>query len=113
MVGWRLAPPFLLTLNILVFGRDKGYTKIVKRQTAHKRRKVECHLFTAEEIMRYKVVLEESDEGFSVSVPGLPGCHSQGATEQEALENVVDAIAEYLEVVAELSRDKITREVEV
>jgi len=63
--------------------------------------------------IKYTVVLEESDEGFSVSVPGLPGCHSQGATEQEALENITDAIHEYLEVVAELSRDKIVREVEV
>jgi predicted RNase H-like HicB family nuclease len=63
--------------------------------------------------MRYKVILEQSEEGFSVSVPGLPGCHSQGDTEQEALENIGDAITEYLEVVAELSRDKVTREVEV
>ena len=45
--------------------------------------------------MRYKVVLEESDEGFAVSVPNLPGCHSQGTTEQEALENIADAIREY------------------
>jgi len=63
--------------------------------------------------MRYKVILEKSEEGFSVSVPGLPGCHSQGATEKEALQNIAEAIAEYLEVVAELSRDKVTREVEV
>jgi predicted RNase H-like HicB family nuclease len=63
--------------------------------------------------IKYTVVLEESDEGFSVSVPGLPGCHSQGATEREALENIANAIHEYLEVVAELSRDKIIREVEV
>jgi len=63
--------------------------------------------------MRYKVILEQSEEGFSVSVPGLPGCHSQGATEQEALENIANAIVEYLEVVAELSRNKVTREVEV
>lgn len=63
--------------------------------------------------IKYTVILEESDEGFSVSVPGLPGCHSQGATEQEALENITDAIHDYLEVVAELSRDKIVREVEV
>ena len=63
--------------------------------------------------MRYRVILEKSEEGFSVSVPGLPGCHSQGATEQEALQNITEAIAEYLEVVAELSRDKLTREVEV
>lgn len=63
--------------------------------------------------MRYKVVLEQSEEGFSVSVPGLPGCHSQGATEQEALANIAHAISEYLEVVADLSRDKVSREVEV
>ncbi len=56
--------------------------------------------------MRYKVILEQSEEGFSVSVPGLPGCHSQGATEQEALENIADAISEYLEVVAELSNEE-------
>jgi len=63
--------------------------------------------------MTYKVILEPSEEGLSVSVPGLPGCHSQGDTEQEALENIADAISEYLEVVAELSRDKVTRDVEV
>ena len=63
--------------------------------------------------MKYKVILQQSEEGFAVSVPGLPGCHSQGATEQEALENIGDAISEYLEVVAELARDKTVREVEV
>lgn len=63
--------------------------------------------------MKYKVVLEQSEEGYAASVPGLPGCHSQGATEQEAMENIADAIREYLGVVAELSRDKIVREVEV
>ncbi len=64
-------------------------------------------------MVRYKVVLEQSDEGFAVSVPGLPGCHSQGVTEDEALENITDAIQEYLGVVAELNRDKVVREVEV
>ena len=64
-------------------------------------------------VTKYTVILEESDEGYSVSVPGLPGCHSQGPTEQDALENIADAIHEYLEVVAELSRNKIVREVEV
>jgi predicted RNase H-like HicB family nuclease len=54
--------------------------------------------------MQYKVVLESSDEGYSVSVPGLPGCHSQGATEQEALDNIADAIREYQEVASELAR---------
>ena len=63
--------------------------------------------------MTYRVILEESDEGFAVSVPGLPGCHSQGATRQEAIENIADAIREYLEVVAELTRGKAVSEVEV
>ena len=53
--------------------------------------------------MRYTVVLEESEEGFAVSVPGLPGCNTQGDTEAEALENVSIAIREYLEVVEELA----------
>jgi predicted RNase H-like HicB family nuclease len=63
--------------------------------------------------MTYKVVLEESDEGFAASVLGLPGCHSQGATEREALENITDALREYLEVITDLSRGAVVREVEV
>ena len=63
--------------------------------------------------MKYSVILEQSDEGFAASVPGLPGCHSQGETETEALENVADAIAEYLAVVNDLTRGKIVRQVEV
>ena len=61
--------------------------------------------------MRYKIVLHKSDEGFSVSCPGLPGCWSQGTTESEALENIRDAIQEYLAVVDELSRDTPDAEV--
>lgn len=53
--------------------------------------------------MTYTVVLEPSPEGFAASVPGLPGCHSQGATEAEAIENVREAIREYLDVVADLA----------
>ena len=55
--------------------------------------------------MTYKVALCQTDEGFSVSCPGLPGCWSQGATEKEALENIQDAIREYLAVAAELNPD--------
>jgi predicted RNase H-like HicB family nuclease len=51
--------------------------------------------------MKYKVVLQESEEGYSVSCPGLPGCWSQGKTEQEAIENIKNAIREYLAAVAE------------
>lgn len=46
--------------------------------------------------MDYEVVLQESEEGFSVSCPALPGCWSQGGSRQEALENIADAISEYL-----------------
>jgi len=63
--------------------------------------------------MRYKVVLHPSEEGFAVSCPGLPGCWSQGATEQEAVENVRDAIREYLAAVAESTSESLVREVEV
>lgn len=63
--------------------------------------------------MVYQAVIEESDEGFSVSVPGLPGCHSQGETEDEALANIADAIREYLDVAGELNRRKTVREVSV
>ncbi len=64
--------------------------------------------------MKYKVALVHSDEGVSVSVPGLPGCWSQGPTEEEALENIKDAIHEYLEVVAERLREaEAVREVEI
>ena len=63
--------------------------------------------------MRYKVNIQKTDEGFSVWVPGLPGCWSQGQTEEEALENVKDAIETYLSTVEELSKDKESRYVEV
>ena len=63
--------------------------------------------------MRYKVVLERSDEGVAASVPGLPGCWSQGETEAEALDNIRSAITEYLEAVNDLTRERDVREVEV
>jgi predicted RNase H-like HicB family nuclease len=64
--------------------------------------------------MKYKVILQETEEGFAVSALGLPGCHSQGATEQEALENIADAIREYLAAREELLKaDAPAREVEV
>ena len=46
--------------------------------------------------MTYPVALRKTDEGYSVSCPGLPGCWSQGATAEEALENIRSAIQEYL-----------------
>lgn len=63
--------------------------------------------------MRYRVALHLSEEGYSVSVPGLPGCHSQGATEEEAIENIKLAIADYLAVVENSLQGGITRDVDV
>jgi predicted RNase H-like HicB family nuclease len=66
--------------------------------------------------MRYKVVLHKSEEGYSVSCPGLPGCWSQGTTEAEALENIQDAIREYLAAVDDIlhgTPDAEVREIEV
>ena len=63
--------------------------------------------------MRYRVLLQRSDEGIAVSVPGLPGCWSQGQTEEEALANVADAIREYLALVNEQLASGEVREVEV
>ena len=61
--------------------------------------------------MRYRIVLHQSEEGYSVSCPGLPGCRSQGATEAEALENIRAALREYLAAVEELLQDTPNTEV--
>jgi predicted RNase H-like HicB family nuclease len=53
--------------------------------------------------MKYRVVLIESEEGFAVGCPALPGCWSQGATREEALANIREAIREYLEVKEEIA----------
>jgi len=63
--------------------------------------------------MKYKIALVQTEEGFSVSVPGLPGCWSQGATEAEALENVKDAIASYLVVANEQLQGAEIREIDI
>ena len=63
--------------------------------------------------MRYKIALHRSDEGVSVSVPGLPGCWSQGRDEPEAVENIPDAIREYLAAVDEQLQGVDVREIDV
>jgi predicted RNase H-like HicB family nuclease len=53
--------------------------------------------------MRLKVVFEPSDEGgYTVYVPSLPGCVSEGNTLEEARQNIREAIALYLEAPEEL-----------
>jgi predicted RNase H-like HicB family nuclease len=63
--------------------------------------------------MKYKIVLNKTDEGYSVSCPGLPGCWSQGESEKEAIENIKDAIEEYLAAIYDSIRDAEVREVEI
>jgi len=64
--------------------------------------------------MRYRVNIKKTEEGYAVWCPGLPGCWSQGETEEEeALENIKDAIQAYLETAQELSKDKEPRYVEI
>ena len=63
--------------------------------------------------MKYKIVLNKTDEGYSVHCPGLPGCWSQGDTEEDAIENIKDAIQEYLAAINESIKDTDVREVEI
>jgi len=52
--------------------------------------------------MKYRVLIEPDEDGvFVAQVPALPGCVSQGQTRQEALENIKEAIAGYLESLQE------------
>jgi predicted RNase H-like HicB family nuclease len=66
-----------------------------------------------EETMKFKIALYPSDEGVAVCVPSLPGCWSQGATEEEALTNIAVAIREYLEAEIEPNEGGEVREIEV
>lgn len=63
--------------------------------------------------MRFKIALHRSEEGVAVSVPGLPGCWSQGQDEQEAVENIRDAIREYLAATETQLEGAEVREIEV
>ena len=63
--------------------------------------------------MRYRVILQPSEEGYSVCCPGLPGCWSEGANEQEAIDNIQHAIRDYLAAIADSFRDSDAREIEV
>ncbi len=63
--------------------------------------------------MKYKFVLKQSEEGYSVFCPGLPGCWSQGKTEEEALANIREAIEDYLTAVSDAVKGENVREVEV
>ena len=66
--------------------------------------------------LTYDVVLEPSDEGgYTVYVPALRGCVSEGETEQEALDNIKDAIATWLDTWEKMAAEKgeLLRKVEI
>lgn len=48
----------------------------------------------------YPVILKQSEEGYAIGCSALPGCWSQGSTEEEAVENIKIAIKEYLEAIS-------------
>ena len=63
--------------------------------------------------MQYRILLHKAEDGFGVSCPGLPGCWSQGDTEQEAIENIKEAIQDYLAVVEEMTQGQDVRVVDI
>ncbi len=66
--------------------------------------------------MKFIITIEQDEDGvFVVECPSIPGCVSQGKTEQEALENIEDAIKQCLEVRAEkgMPLTVMTREIEI
>lgn len=63
--------------------------------------------------MKYHIKLKKTDEGFSVWCPGLPGCWSQGESEEEALKNMKEAIRDYIATAEELSQQEESSIVEM
>jgi len=63
--------------------------------------------------MKYLVVIHQSKYGYDIHVPALPGCHSQGRTEREALKSIQDAILTYLEMSEKEIKNSKLREIEI
>ena len=61
----------------------------------------------------FLIQIHRSQYGHDVSCPSLPGCHSQGAAEKEAIENIRDAIREYLAALPELKRSEKVMTIDV
>jgi hypothetical protein len=97
MVG-RHASSLHRAKRTFLSGRNRTFLSgnDIPRRTAFRPDTRSGRLAGEEVAMKYKVALHRSDEGISVSVPALPGCWSEGDTEEEALANIRDAIQEYL-----------------
>ena len=63
--------------------------------------------------MKYPVVINKTEYGYDTHCPVLPGCHSQGDTLEEAMENIKDAIQTYLRMIAEETKDSTVYQIEV
>lgn len=63
--------------------------------------------------MKYLIMVHKSKYGYDTHVPALPGCHSQGSTEKEALRNTKDAVLTYLEMSVDKLNNVKMRELEV
>jgi predicted RNase H-like HicB family nuclease len=63
--------------------------------------------------MKYLIVIHKSKYGYDIHAPGLPGCHSQGATKKKALANIRDAILTYLEMEKKELKASEIREMEI
>ena len=61
----------------------------------------------------FLIQIHKSKYEYDVSCPTLQGCHSQGATEEEAIENIRDAIQEYLAALRQLKGNQKLLKIEV
>ncbi|HEY4485390.1 MAG TPA: type II toxin-antitoxin system HicB family antitoxin [Nitrospiria bacterium] len=65
------------------------------------------------QIVKYTVVIYKSPHGYHVACPALSGCVSQGNSLSQALDNIKEAIREYLIMIKKETRNKMTAEVQV
>ncbi len=72
-----------------------------------------CWLIKEKAVVKYPVVVNKSQYGYDVHCPVLPGCHSQGDTLEDALENIKDAISTYMEMIADETKNAQVYEVEI
>ena len=63
--------------------------------------------------MKYTVVINKTEYGYDAHCPPLPGCHSQGDTLDEAIENIKDAITTYLRMIEEETKGSTVYQVGV
>ena len=63
--------------------------------------------------MDFYITLSKNEYGYTISCPTLKGCHSQGKTEEEAIDNIKDAIIEYLQTLKETQSDKNTKIIKI